>query len=252
MSNEFSYFARTLADASAGIIKQYFRTGVGIDNKSDGSPVTIADRKSEEIMREMIQREFPDHGIIGEEFGEYQIDAEYVWVLDPIDGTKSFITGTPLFGTLIGLLHHREPILGVINHSVLNQFLIGTNGETRLNGEKVRVRPCQSIEQATVLASEHYHIEKYGSLSAYESLVRRAKLYRTWGDCYGYTLVATGYADVMLDPIMNLWDLAALIPVIEGAGGKITDWRGGNPMTGLSTIATAGTIHDEVVRTLNS
>ena len=204
-------------------------------------------------MRELIMKEMPVHGIIGEEFGTHQADAQYQWVLDPIDGTKNFVSGTPLFGTLIGLLKDGQPILGVINNPIINHLLIGTNNEARLNGDIVRVRPCDKIENSTLLVTSHWSVEQYHDMAAFENLTRRAKLYRSWGDCHGYYLVATGFADIMLDPIVNLWDLAALVPVIRGAGGKITDWHGNDDViNGNGVIATAGgELHDYVVRTLN-
>ena len=251
MMQDFINLAERLAQSSSAIIQQYFRAEIHLETKSDGTPVTIADKKAEEAMREIIMREFPTHGIIGEEFGDYQPDAEYRWILDPIDGTKSFVSGSFLFGTLIALMRGDQPILGVINHPIGNQFLLGANGETRLNGKRVHVRPCQRIEEATLLTTSHWGIEAHHDGAAFESLSRRAKLYRTWGDCHGYYLVATGYADIMLDPVMKLWDLAALIPIIEGAGGKTTDWRGGDALKGKGVIATAGGLHAEVVRVLN-
>ncbi len=248
---EFAEFTKQLAEASTPIIRQYFRCGVAVDAKADGTPVTIADKKAEETMRELIMRHFPAHGIIGEEFENHQPEAEYQWTLDPIDGTKNFVAGTPLFATLIGLLHQGTPILGVINNPILNEFLIGVDGETLLNGEKVRVRPCEQIETASMLCTSHWSVERYRDMTAFESLTRRAKLYRTWGDCYGYYLVATGYADVMLDPAMHPWDLMPLVPVIEGAGGKITDWYGNDAVGGQGAVATGGAIHDAVIQALN-
>jgi histidinol phosphatase-like enzyme (inositol monophosphatase family) len=244
-------FTKQLASASGDIINTYFRTGVSIETKSDESPVTIADKKAEEVMREMILKSFPDHGIIGEEFGNYNEDAEYQWVLDPIDGTKSFITGTFLFGTLIGLMKNRQPILGAIHHSVTSHLLIGTGDETRLNGNIVKVRPNDTLRQATLLYTDLLDIGKYQNGIAFQQLMGRTKLTRTWGDCHGYFLVATGYADIMLDPIMNLWDIVALIPIIEGAGGRITDWKGNPPLDGEGIIATNGQLHEQVLRTLN-
>ena len=248
---EYIEFAGQLAEASAVIIKQYFRAEITVERKADSTPVTIADKKSEEVMREMIMKTFPEHGILGEEFGYYRPEAQYQWVLDPIDGTKSFISGTYLFGTLIGLMKEGKPVLGVINNPIVNQFLIGANGETRLNGREVRVRPCPSIDVATVLCTSHWSVERHHNMAAYEALTRKARLYRTWGDCHGYYLVATGYADVMLDPVMNPWDLIPLVPILEGAGGRITDWQGNDVLTGQGVIATGGDIHDAVVRTLN-
>jgi histidinol phosphatase-like enzyme (inositol monophosphatase family) len=245
-------FCKLLADESGKIIRQYFRTNINIENKSDQSPVTIADKKAEEIMREMIMKEFPAHGIIGEEFGKHNEEAEYQWVLDPIDGTKSFICGTVTFGTLIALVKNDEPILGIINQPVLNEFLIGDNLTSELNGKKVKVRECKNLSESVLLTTDHLNIEQFQNLQAFESLMRQVKYYRMWGDCYGYYLVATGFADIMLDPIMSPWDLTALIPVIRGAGGTITDYQGKDPMKGNSIVAAGRTIHDEVIKILNN
>jgi len=244
-------FCKLLADETGKIIRQYYRTDITIETKSDESPVTIADKKSEEKMRELIMKEYPVHGIIGEEFGEYNAPAEYKWILDPIDGTKSFVCGVPLFGTLIALTKNDEPILGVINQPILNEYLIGDNKTAELNGNKVHVRECKDLHSAVLLSSDQLTFVKYQNQTGFENLIRKVKYYRTWGDCFGYYLVASGFADVMIDPIMNAWDLMALIPVIRGAGGKITDYVGGDPVKGNSIVATAGQIHDEVIRILN-
>jgi histidinol phosphatase-like enzyme (inositol monophosphatase family) len=244
-------FAQTLADSSGQVIKRYFRTQLAIEHKADASPVTVADKEAEEVMRELIRKEFPTHGIIGEEWGSYHPDAEYVWTLDPIDGTKNFVSGSFLFGTLIALLHHGRPILGVIHHPLLGEFLVGTEGQAWLNGQNALVRPCTRIEDATLLATSHWSVHRHQNGAAFDALSRRVRLYRTWGDCHGYYLVATGYADIMIDPAMSLWDAMALIPIIEGAGGRITDYKGGDPVGGDGIIATAGGIHDEIVGLLN-
>lgn len=244
-------FVRLLADESEKIIREYYRTKIEVETKNDFSPVTIADKKSEEMMRELIMREFPEHGIIGEEFGNYNPEAEYKWILDPIDGTKSFICGTPLFGTLIALLKNNNPILGAINLPILNEFLIGDNETAELNGEKIIVRNCENLSSAVLLITDYLNFEKYRNLNGINKLIRKVKLYRMWGDCYGYYLLATGYADIMIDPIMNLWDLMALIPIIRGANGKITDYNGADPTKGNSIVATAGFIHNDVIKILN-
>lgn len=249
---EFVDFTKQLAQASGDIINSYFRTGVTVESKADDSPVTIADKKAEEVMRKMIMKQFPEHGIIGEEFGNHKEDAEYQWVLDPIDGTKSFVTGTFLFGTLIGLMKNRQPILGAIHHSVTSHLLIGTGTEAKLNDEVVTVRDNDKLRLSTLLYTDHLDIGKYQNGIAFQQLMGRTKINRTWGDCHGYFLVATGYADIMVDPIMNLWDLVALIPIIEGAGGKITDWKGNPPLDGSGIIATNGEeLHIQVLRALN-
>jgi histidinol phosphatase-like enzyme (inositol monophosphatase family) len=241
-----------LAAESGAFLRPLFgHRGLAVESKADQSPVTAADRGAEELMRAMIKKRFPEHGIIGEEYGSEKPDAEYVWVLDPIDGTKSFITGVPLWGTLIGLLHQGQPILGCIHQPVLGQLAVGDNTETTLNARPVRVRKCSRLADATILTSDTVNLGKYQDGAACDRLVSQAKLYRTWGDCYGYLLVAMGLADVMMDPIMNPWDIAALIPVIRGAGGVITDWKGGSAYPAESTVAACPELHAEVIKTLN-
>lgn len=249
--NELKKFSKYLADESGKIIRNYFRTNISVDSKTDESPVTIADKKAEEKMRELIMKEFPQHGIIGEEFGTHNEHAEYKWILDPIDGTKSFICGTVTFGTLIALTKNDEPILGIINQPILNEFLIGDNNLSELNGVKTKVRNCASLSQATLLTTDHLNIEKYQNAKKFDALIRSVKLYRNWGDCYGYYLVATGYADIMIDPIMNIWDSSAVIPIIRGAKGTITDYHGSDAAKGDSIIAASPEIHKEIISMLN-
>lgn len=247
---EFVDFSKELARASGEIIMHYFRSGVAVETKADESPVTIADREAEEIMREMIMKEYPDHGIIGEEFGNHNEAAEYQWVLDPIDGTKSFVSGTFLFGTLIGLMKDGQPIVGTINHPVTSHMLIGNGKETRLNDEVARVSGKRNLRDAVLCYSDFIDVGKYQNGIAFQQLMGMTRYNRTWGDCHGYFLLATGYADVMLDPVMHLWDIVALIPVIEGAGGKITSWNGGPPLSGNGIIASNGPLHSQVLRVL--
>lgn len=250
--SEFKEFTHNLAIQSAGVIKQYFRTDINVESKSDSSPVTIADKKAEEIMRELISKKYPEHGIIGEEYGNVNENAEYVWVLDPIDGTKSFICGAFSFGTLIALLQNGKPILGVYNHPILDDFLIGDNQTTKINGVVTTICECKSLLDAVLLTTDHLNIEKYQDIEKFNNLIKKVKLYRNWGDCYGYFLLATGYADIMIDPIMSPWDSLALIPIIRGAGGIITDYQGNDPLIGNSIIAASSLIHSEVISTLNS
>lgn len=247
---ELKTFSKLLAGKSAEVIKKYFRSDIKIESKSDESPVTIADKKAEEVMREIIMKEHPEHGILGEEFGNYNEGAEYQWTLDPIDGTKSFISGALSFGTLISLLKNSKPIIGVINHPILDEFLFGDNLCTDLNGKIVKVRECNDLSQATLLTTDHLNVEKYQDLGKFEKLMRQVKVYRQWGDCYGYYLLATGYADIMVDPIMSPWDTMALIPIIRGAGGVITDYKGNDPLEGSSIIATVPGINQQVLNIL--
>lgn len=248
----YKSFMKHLAEESGKIISSYFRTQIAIDSKHDDSPVTIADKKAEEAMRELIMKEFPQHGIIGEEMGIHNPDAEYKWILDPIDGTKSFVCGAVTFGTLIALTYNGKPILGVINQPILNEFLIGDNSTAKLNGIAVRVRNVASLNEAVLLTTDHISISKYKNSDRFNSLLRRVKLYRNWGDCYGYYLVATGFADIMIDPKMSIWDTMALIPIINGAGGIITDYHGNDAETGDSIVAASPLIHAAVIELLNN
>jgi len=248
--NEFKMFAKHLADLSGSVISSYFRTKISVDSKSDASPVTIADKKAEELIRSEIMKKYPEHGIIGEEFAPENEDAEYQWILDPIDGTVSFICGAVTFGTLIGLLKNGKPLLGVFNQPILNEFLIGDNFSAELNGQQVNVGECRTLSNAVLLTTDFYNIEKYQDINKFNHLVKKVKYVRGWGDCYGYYLVATGFADIMIDPIMNIWDTAALIPIINGAGGLITDYHGEDPIKGDSVIAASKIIHKEVIKIL--
>ena len=249
--DEFRKFAKHLADISANVIKPYFRTKIEIEKKSDQSPVTIADKKAEDIMRKEIEKEYPEHGIIGEEYGSYKKGAEYQWVLDPIDGTKSFISGVATFGTLIALMKDGKPVLGVINQPVTNEFLVGNCNTAELNGAIVKARNCDDLSEALLLTSDHLMIGKYQNGVKFDSLIHTVRLYRTWGDCFGYYLLATGFADIMIDPIMSVWDKMALIPIIQGAGGIISDYQGNDPVRGSSIIATVKQIHPRVIEILN-
>lgn len=245
-------FLLELAEHSGAFIRPYFgRPGLAVEMKADDTPVTAADRGAEELMRAMIQRKFPDHGVIGEEFGSEKAGADFVWVLDPVDGTKSFAAGCPLFGTLIALLHQGQPVLGAIHQPVLGQLLVGDGRNATLNGRAVRLRDCTRIEDATFLTSDPWNPGKYQNGAAYEALARRARLVRTWGDCYGYLLVAGGWADVMADPIMNPWDIQAIIPIVRGAGGIVTDWQGADPVKADSLIAAGPILHPQLILALN-
>ena len=244
-------FLKELALQSGEFIRPHFANpSLSVEFKSDHSPVTAADRGAEELLRRLIAKKFPAHGIIGEELGNDRPDAEFVWVLDPIDGTKSFITGVPLWGTLIALLHQGQPVLGAIHQPILQQLMIGDGVATTLNDRPVRVRNCARIEEATLLTSDPLNPAKYQNGAAYEALTQRARLVRTWGDCYGYLLLAAGWADVAMDPIMNPWDIAALVPVVRGAGGVISDWRGGEAYPAESTVAASPGLHAQVIAAL--
>lgn len=249
----YRMFMAELARESGDFIRPLYRQhSLAVETKDDQSPVTIADRGAEELMRTRIAKRFPAHGILGEEFGNERTDAEFVWVLDPVDGTKAFITGLPLWGTLIALLHEGKPVLGCIHQPVLEQLVLGDGRTTQLNALNVRCRPTTRIEDSTLLTSDPLTPSVLQNGAAFSALQHRAKLVRTWGDCYGYLLLATGWADITLDPIMNLWDIAALVPIIRGAGGVVTDWQGGEPYPATSTVAAATPeLHRQVLAALN-
>lgn len=244
-------FVKTLAEESAGVVRRYFRAGFQVEQKQDASPVTVADREAELRMRDLITRTFPDHGILGEEFPPHQPGARYQWVLDPIDGTKNFVAGGYIFGTLIALVEDGQPILGAVNHPLVGELFVGDNHHAWRNDEPIAVRACAAVEDALLLTTEHWSVWRYQNGDAFDLLTRRVREYRGWGGCHGYALVAGGGADIMLDPNMHPWDLLPMIPLIRGAGGAITDWQGSDPVQGNSIVATGGAIHDEVIRLLN-
>ena len=249
---EFTDFIYTLAEKSGEVIRPYFgKADLAVELKEDQTLVTQADRQAEAVMRDLIRKRYPQHGILGEEFGLENLSAEFVWSLDPIDGTLSFARGCPLFGTLIGLLHGGAPILGAINHPVLNQLCIGNNTETTINGRTVRLREVHHLSEAMLLTTDLASVDNHRR-KGFEELLRRIRLYRTWGDCYGYLLVASGGADIMLDPMMNPWDILPLIPVIQGANGVITTWSGTDASQGNSCVAANKTLHPQVLQILNS
>ncbi|MDR1789844.1 MAG: histidinol-phosphatase [Opitutaceae bacterium] len=248
----YKRFAVELARASGELIRPFFGDlSLAVETKADASPVTRADRAAEEMLRDLIAQKFPWHGVVGEEFGEDRPDAEFVWVLDPIDGTKSFISGCPLFGTLIALKHLGRPVLGVIHQPVLGQLLIGDGSLSELNGRAVRVRECRRLADATLLTSDPLNPARHRNGAAFAAVAEEARVFRTWGDCYGYLLVASGFADIMCDPIVNPWDIQAILPIIRGAGGVVTDWHGGEPDNGDSLLAAHPLLHGRLVELLN-
>jgi len=219
--------AESLADAARAVIRRYFRRPLAVEDKSDLSPVTIADRESEAAMRRLIEERFPEHGILGEEHGSLRADAEHLWVLDPIDGTKSFISGIPLFGTLIALLHRGRPVLGVIDQPILAERWIGAAGRpTTLNGARVETRRCAALAAATLFSTAPESMFAGADAVGFARLRGAVKLTRTGADCYAYAQLASGFVDLVVEAQMKPYDYCALVPVIAGAGGVITDWRG--------------------------
>jgi inositol-phosphate phosphatase / L-galactose 1-phosphate phosphatase / histidinol-phosphatase len=236
-----------LADASGAIALLHFRKDVTIDAKSDATPVTIADRDGEAAMRDLIRKAFPDHGIVGEEHGVERFDAEWLWILDPIDGTKSFINGVPLFGTLIGLWRRSvtgaAPILGCINHPALNErWLGGASLPTTLNGAPAKSRACARLGDAALYATSPngFPGAEKAPFERLKSAVRQTRFGGT--DCYHYAMVASGWTDIACEAGLKLHDYAAVVPVLEGAGARITDWNGN-----ALALESETTVHGQVL-----
>jgi histidinol-phosphatase len=221
--------ALALADAAGAVIRPHFRQRVEVIDKPDASPVTIADRDSEAAMRRLIAQTFPEHGIFGEEHGNERIDAEFVWVLDPIDGTKSFISGMPLFGTLIALLKNGTPLLGVLDQPISGERWLGVAGRpSTLNGNAIHTRACERLDTATLFSTTPDMFQG-SDAEAFTRVRQGAKLVRYGGDCYAYGLCALGFVDAVVEASLEPYDFCALIPIIEGAGGIVTDWQGRRP-----------------------
>ena len=223
-------FANRLADASGAVIRPYFRSGIGVDIKGDGSPVTKADREAEDAIRALIGQEFPDHGIWGEEHGRSRAGARYEWVIDPIDGTKAFLCGAALFGTLIALCDNGKPIFGVMDQPIQRERWVGVKGRgTFFNGKRVRAKPAVPLDRAILCSTtpemfREWKAPKHGRLAA-------ACAFTRWGvDCYAVGMIASGYVDLMADALLKPWDYLALVPIVEEAGGVVTDWDGA-PLT---------------------
>lgn len=226
-SHPFLAMAHKLADAARPVLQSYYRRPLEIDEKGDASLVTDADRAIERTMRDLIIAELPDHGILGEEYGPENLDAEYVWILDPIDGTKSFITGKPSFNTLIALCQNGKPILGVIDQAILDERWIGVSGQpTTLNGEVVRARACEHLKDATIFTTGPDLFIEEKAIAGYKAAFGAARQPIYGIDSYGYGLIAMGFGDVLVESNLQPYDFCAAVPVIEGAGGVITDWNG--------------------------
>jgi len=251
--------AVTIAHEAGEITLEHFRRDdLVVERKGDDSPVTVADRRAEEHLRARIARRFPDDGILGEELPERPGTSAYRWILDPIDGTKSFIHGVPLYGTLVAVERDGEPCLGVIRIPALGEAVYAALGQGAwyLAGDRppepARVSSTGALAEGLFVTSEVTTFDEIGHREAYDRLQGAARLSRTWGDAYGYLMVAMGRAEVMVDPIVSVWDLAAVQPVVEEAGGRFTDWHGRRTIRSGRSVATNGRVHDEVLAILRS
>jgi histidinol phosphatase-like enzyme (inositol monophosphatase family) len=245
--------ARQMAAEAGALTLDYFlHDNFTVETKQDSSPVTIADRQAEQFMRRRIEEAFPSDGILGEEFGEQAGSSGFRWILDPIDGTKSFIHGVPLYGTLIGVEFQRRSVVGVIHIPALAESVFAASGQGAWYVHRDRpvrraqVGSCQELSAALVCTSDVEGFHKVDRWDVFERLQAACALTRTWGDCYGYLLVATGRAEVMIDPRMQVWDAAALQPILTEAGGVFTDWQGEPTIFGGNGIATNPKLLDAV------
>jgi histidinol-phosphatase len=245
---------KTLVQAAEDIAKiggahtlKYFKKDFEVISKADDSPVTIADRETEMIIRNEIEKRFPTHGIIGEEYGITRPEAEVQWVLDPIDGTKSFIHGVPFYTTLIGIMINKEPMVGVINAPALDECCVaGIGMGAYFNGKPCSVRETKEMSEATLLVTEIKRFQDVGKEEEFQDLMQKTKLHRTWGDAYGHMMVAIGRADIMFDPVLNLWDAAALLPVVKEAGGVFSDVNGVETIHSGNGYSTNPYLHPEL------
>jgi len=234
--------AQEIAFAAGRRTLAYFQSGLAVEQKSDGTPVTIADREAEALMRSVIGKAFPGHAILGEEHGEQTGDPAYRWILDPIDGTKSFVRGVPLYGTLVGVEVHGDPAVGVVYLPALDEMVAAARGlGCSWNGRPAHVSSQTDLAQALAVSTDERSARERSR--GFEQLTGRCAMQRTWGDCYAYVLVATGRAEIAVDPIMNAWDCAALLPVVEEAGGRFTSWAGERSIHGGDAVASNGALH---------
>jgi myo-inositol-1(or 4)-monophosphatase len=240
---DFSAFVDDLATASGETILPFFRTALSVRDKGrPGSfdPVTAADHAAENTMRALIRQSFPSHGVIGEEFGEDRSDAEYVWVLDPIDGTKSFISGMPAWGTLIALMRLGEPVFGLMNQPFTRERFSGDGASAQYRGpageRELRVRPCEGLSEAVLFTTSPLLMDG-PDRSAFGEVERAVRLSRYGGDCYAYCMLAAGHVDLVIETGLKRYDVIPLVPIITGAGGVITTWENGSPLLGGRIIA---------------
>lgn len=250
-------FALDAAKQASELILGYYQSSsLVVDAKRDSSPVTDADRGAEKLIRKLIADEFPHDGILGEEFGEQRGTNEYRWILDPVDGTKSFIHGVPLFGTLIGLEREDRCVAGVCRFPALDEVVFASTGEGTWwqigsrEPQRAHVSTVDTLDDALFCITTISGWERIDRKDAFDSLKDRVKLTRGWGDCYGHVLVATGRADVMVDPLMNVWDAAALLPIMQEAGGHFVDWRGAAAIDSGNGVSVNDALKDAVLEIL--
>jgi histidinol phosphatase-like enzyme (inositol monophosphatase family) len=250
MTNEqiFLEFALESAWLAGRITLGHFQNGVTVERKSDNSPVTIADRAAEQFLRERITHYWPDHGIIGEEYGRQTGSTDFTWIIDPIDGTKSFSHGVPLYANLLALTDTTGSLVGVANYPALNETVYAARGQGCFwNGRRCRVSKVSSMADAVMLTSEINGFNTAGKAAIWQQLIDQTYFQRTWGDAYGYALVATGRAEIMVEPWLAIWDAAPFQVILEEAGGTFTDWRGQRSIDAGQAVATNGLLFESVI-----
>jgi myo-inositol-1(or 4)-monophosphatase len=256
---DFAAFVDELATVSGETIRPFFRTALGVDDKGPAGrfdPVTAADRAAEQAIRALIKKHFPAHGIIGEEFGNEREDADYVWVLDPIDGTKSFITGMTAWGTLIALMRKGEPVYGMMHQPFIRERFTGDGTTAHYRGpagdRDLHVRPCAALADAVLLTTSPL-LMKPDDRQRFGKVEEKVRLSRYGGDCYAYCMLAAGHADLVIETELKPYDIVALIPIITGAGGIVTSWEGGPATSGGRIIAAADAgVHEAAMEILKS
>lgn len=247
--NELLEYAVEIARKAGAITLKYYRKEPATNTKADGSFVTIADREAESYLRQAIAEKFPNDSVLGEEEGETRGSSSRRWIIDPIDGTYSFVHGVAFYGVLIGIEIDGEPAAGVVNMPALDEIVYAAKGlGCFCNGSLAQVSSTASLADALLLSTDFVGCDRYGFSKSVDAIQSRVKASRTWGDCYGHVLVATGRAEIMLDPVMNLWDCAALLPIIEEAGGRFTNWSGVRTTNGGNAISTNGVLFKEVMQ----
>jgi myo-inositol-1(or 4)-monophosphatase len=255
---DFAAFVDQLATASGDAILPFFRTSLGVEDKGSAAgfdPVTAADRAAENAMRALIKRNFPAHGIVGEEYGNERVDAEYVWVLDPIDGTKSFITGMPAWGSLIALTRNGEPVYGMMHQPFIRERFAGDGGAAQYRGpageRALNVRPCAALSDAMLLTTSP-RLMNPADGAAFRKVEQAVKLSRYGGDCYAYCMLAAGHVDLVIETGLKPHDIVALIPIVHGAGGIVSNWEGGSAVAGGRVVAAGDKrVHEAALRMLN-
>ena len=243
--------ALALVEQAGELTLKYFGKDIAVETKADDSPVTVADRGAEALIREGLEAAFPDDGILGEEHGEKKGSSGRRWIIDPIDGTQSFIRGVPFYGTLVGLEMGEEVPLGIMGFPALSMNLWAVQGQGAWrDGQCLRVSEVDQLADATVLSTDASPGHFGNEAEAFGRILERCGRQRGWGDCYGYALVAMGQAEAMFDPILAPWDCAPMLPILEEAGGVFVDWRGNRTIHGLSGIATNGALREEIFQVL--